>query len=641
MRVEIKHSGPSEIAEFDCFECGGWSTFHDPRCRACVLGELADIGEVDRVVLKRAYYHVYSSLELSKLAKAFGLAQQLLADLPEEKRAAAKEVLQYLMANPHDLETLDELGTDEIRRIKAGLQTVIEPLGLTPENYDRVFQESIKPFFVAGAWRRPSYPLRLKETYELAEGRGRVRIYEQVGSPMLFYDLDLPEFRLPPWQVELLYRAFHLELREAPEHARFAHLEHRLAFSEDLYYGLLNMLAAGEVSAGDLRKLARLMASWLCYGALEPLSKDDNLTDVHITAPPELQAITLEHERWGRLDSGIYLSTPDLFGFAETAASREGKPFDELHPQLDAEVPELGLRLFLSRYPAIHARSVEVAVRKRRTKPWTQPLFLLRGTLTPLASSFLSNVLRIGASASIIGAMSTAKTSQVETYIPEIGKEGRIVTFQDTEELHVEDFTSQGYKLTNVRVKDPSHLQKQVEAFLRGGAAYWLITEVRHREAVRSALAAAARQGGQPVAMSFHARSKQEMFDLVVKLMGLDEAAFKYMDFIISTARFSTPSGTIRRIVEIAEVLKHWESRPEYAEIFVDDRRRDTLVPVKFLRGDKNLINELNSYDLSDVDVLAAAEKLEFVPPEKGGSNVIPFVCKNSPWMSVTFYPTS
>jgi hypothetical protein len=224
--------------------------------------------------------------------------------------------------------------------------------------------------------------------------------------------------------------------------------------------------------------------------------------------------------------------------------------------------------------------------------------------------------------------MGTAKTSQVETYVPEIGPQNRIVAFQDTEELHVLDFVKHGYNLVNVRVSDPEHLERQVNAFLRGGASYWLITEVRAAEAVRAALGAAARQGAQPVVASFHARSKREMFDLITHIMGLHRAAFRYVDFIISTARFSTPAGTIRRVVEIAEVLKDWKEEPSYVEMFVDDRKRDILVPKNFLRGPKSLIERLNARDLSKIDVLKTAKKVSFLPAARGGSRLIPRLCK-------------
>ena len=399
----------------------------------------------------------------------------------------------------------------------------------------------------------------------------------------------------------------------------------------DWYNTLMHMLkerGATKVSSSEVRKLSKLIAGWLTYRILEPLSRDDQITDIYIPAPPELQPISIEHECWGKCETGIYLESPALLGLGETLASRLGVALDEVRPQLDAEIPELGMRLFLSRYPAIWARSVEISIRKRRSKPWTQPLFLQRGTLTPLASSLLSNVLRIGSSAFVIGEMGTAKTSQVETYIPEIGPGQRIVCYQDTEELHIEDFVAQGYKLANVRVADPEHLEQQVNAFLRGGPSYWLITEVRAAEAVKAALGAAARQGSQPVIASFHARSKREMFDLIAHIMGLHEAAFKYIDFIVSTARFSTPKGTIRRITEIVEVLKDWDTKPEYVELFADNRKQDLLVPKNFLKGDQKLLSKLNSHDLSKLDVLAAGKRLRFLPPEKGGSHAIPAACK-------------
>jgi len=224
--------------------------------------------------------------------------------------------------------------------------------------------------------------------------------------------------------------------------------------------------------------------------------------------------------------------------------------------------------------------------------------------------------------------MGSAKTSEVETLVPEIGPHQRIIAFQDTEELHLEEFVAHGYSIENVRIADAEQLQRQIDAFLRGGAAYWLITEVRVMEAVRAALAAAARQGSQPIISSFHARSKREMFDLVCHIMGLHGAAYKYVDLIVSTARFSTPSGTIRRVIEVAEVLKDWEERPSYAELFTDDRRRDLLVPKNFLRGDRRLLERLNSFDLSKLNVLDAAKLLDFLPPERSGSHLVPTMCK-------------
>ncbi|MGC8816413.1 MAG: ATPase, T2SS/T4P/T4SS family [Candidatus Hadarchaeum sp.] len=619
--------------------------------------------EVDRVVLLQPLVRIYHTRELSQLARTIAAAEQLALDRTlyggkegdakckkciETRMAALTDALDKITSEPHDLSPLDN--SLVISRIKSSpdckkcseenyfklVDTVKATLKsnpifrrLSPKNYDEVFSARAKPFFIEGLWNPPPRDARLIESYGLSDGRGRVNIYEQRDHPVPFYELVLPEFNLPADQLEMLDSAYRFKIEEAPGHARFAYSTRTHSFAEEWYHALLHMLREkkGSVPAA-VRKLAELMASWLTYRLLEPFSHDDHITDIFVPAPPEIQPIYVEHERWGRLETGIYWTTPALLGLGETLASRLGTSFDEIRPQLDAEIPELGMRLFLSRYPAIWTRSVEIAVRKRRSRPWTQPLFLERGTLSPLASSFLGNVLRLGSSAFVIGEMGTAKTSQVETYVPEIGPHNRIVAFQDTEELHIEDFISHGYKLANVRVSDPEQLERQVNAFLRGGPSYWLITEVRAAEAVRAALGAAARQGSQPVVASFHARSKMEMFDLIVHIMGLHPATFKYIDFIISTARFTTPSGTVRRIVEISEVLKDWKDEPKYSELFVDDRKRDKLIQSKLLSGPKGLVKKLNSSDLSSVNVNGVVKAVRFLPPEKGGSQLIPRLCR-------------
>lgn len=664
LNVDIKHPGPLSVAEFDCHSCPAPSTLLDERCRICVFDRLGVEGDLDRVALRRAHSRIYCSRDVSKLAKTFSSLKQLALDRTLYSKSATKECKKCvdermhelvdetwnkLLANPHDPKPLDDLAQKQrklkgkcaectreyylklLELIKDGMKSVSTTLRLKPKNYDEVFVARVKPFFVEGIWHPPPSQARLIDSYDLSDGRGKIKIYEQLNRPVPFYELELPEFKIPVEQLELLDEAFRMEIEEAPGQAKFAYNARMFGFADDWYNTLLHMLKKREsaaISSSELRKLSNIIASWLTYRILEPLSHDDQITDIYVPAPPEIQPISIEHERWGKCETGIYWETPALLGLGETLASRLGVAFDEVRPQLDAEIPELGMRLFLSRYPAIWARSVEISIRKRRSKPWTQPLFLDRGTLTPLASSLLSNVLRIGSSAFVIGEMGTAKTSQVETYIPEIGPGQKIVCYQDTEEVHIEDFVAHGYKLANVRVADPEQLEKQVNAFLRGGASYWLITEVRAAGAVKAALGAAARQGSQPVIASFHARSKREMFDLIAHIMGLHEAAFKYIDFIVSTARFSTPQGTIRRITEIAEVLKDWEGKPEYVELFADDRKRDVLVPKNFLKGDKRLLSKINSYDLSKLDVVAASKRLSFLPPSKGGSRAIPAACK-------------
>ncbi|MEM2300189.1 MAG: ATPase, T2SS/T4P/T4SS family [Candidatus Hadarchaeales archaeon] len=652
--VEIKISGPLRVACFDEFKD---SSLDDAECRRKVIEELQKEADVHRVLLDGPIVRVYLSEKIHKIARAIAIAKRLaLDDLSYSKYDEKKcneciqkrkeAILKILEDLPKEPLLFKKLVNPEKRATKKDNKCVkcasvarenlfSEIISLfedftSGKSYAEIFCERKKPFFVDGIWNPPPEGSKLVDEYELRNKRGLVRIWERKDSPVLFYELDLPEFHIPKEELELLYSAFNVQFDEPPPHAKFSFYDIAHTFTEEWYVALLHSIRSRthEISSRRIHELSKILASWITYRLLEPFSCDDYLTDIYVHAPPELQPLMVEHEKWGRLETGIYWDTPSLLSLGESIASRLGTSFDEVRPQLDAEIPELGMRVFISRDPAIWPKSVEMSVRKRRVKPWTQPLFIFRGTLSPLASAFLSNALRIGCSAFVIGEMGTAKTSQIETYIPEIGLQNRIVVFQDTQELHIEDFIANGYRISDVRAQNPEQLEKQIRAFLRGGQSYWLITEVRSSEAVRSVLGAAVRQGSQPVVASFHAREKREAFVLVTHIMGLHPEAFKYIDLIISTARFSTRSGNIRRIIEIAEVRKDWKENPLYVEIFGDDRQNDILLSKNLFSGPKNLVFKWNSTDLSKLDLKSSARLLRFKAAEEGGSDLIPKLCK-------------
>ena len=586
----IRHSGPFCVAEFECQGCPRLASLLDGECRRCVLEGLATVEPVQRVLLKKSYHRVYSTPKLSQLAKRIASAE------------LNQELLSKVRTDPHDLRLLDKAGLKEVRFL-------VEQWGLEAKNYEEVFNCFIKPFFIRGLWLGSKYPTKLVETYAL-EGGGTVRIYEQIGASSFFYDLDLPEFRLPPRLVRLMYVAYHQGIEKVPEDIDLARSEDVERFLERLYLERMLRLSE-EFTREELARAAKLLVRWPKYGVFEPLSRDDFLTDIGVEPPAELQPLMVEHTVWGRCETGIYLETSELFGFTDALASREGKRFDEHHPHLDAEIPELGMRIF-----ATQTAGLSLSIRRRRRKPWTQPLFIHLRTLSPLASSFLSNILRLGASAAIIGAMGTAKTSQLETYLPEVGRSNKVVIFQDTEELHIQDFVLQGYRVTDVRVRKPAEMEKLVEAFLRGGPAYWFFSEVRQREAIRPAVGAAARQG-QPVVLSLHARSTEELMVILTQQMGLSEAEVRFLDLIIHCAKFETRRGVVRRITEITEVRKDGNK----VTLFVDDRTSDALRS-RILRGSPSVIRKLDSKESCELEPSDQRE-LELVPPEEGGSYLL------------------
>ncbi|MFW5932945.1 MAG: hypothetical protein ACOCSH_02225 [Candidatus Hadarchaeota archaeon] len=662
--MEVRDSGPLKVAAFDCYSCEGCGSLASSECCACVLQNLSVKEEVDRVVLRGAFNRIYQTGKISELAKflarlktealdkSFYLSEtkkDRCGDCVDRRYKKVEGVWTEFLENFEDLSVFDRLKESEMKsggcakcseenffplleRIKKSIEESDLYQELRKTGFEGNEDFRVQPFFVKSLWGDLySESKEILDSYDLPNDRGLVRIHRQNGRPVPYYELEIPEFDISKEEANLLYEAYRMEISTAPDHARFARPSRMPGFAEEWYRALLQIVeqkSEYEISNSRLCELAEMISKWLAYGILEPLSHDENITDIYIEAPPELQTVRVVHRKWGSCDTGIRWSSPSLLGISERLASKLGRSFDEPNPQLDVEIPELGLRLFISRFPAIWTRnSCAAAVRRRRDKPWTQPLFIDEGSITPLASSLVGNLIRKGASIFTIGDIGTAKTSYLITLIPEIGSGERIIAFQDTEELQFEDFIREGYELENVRISDSNHLQSQIDAFLRGGAAYWLITEVRSLKAVKSALAAAARRGSQPILSTFHAKTKRQMFDLICNIMGLDEAAFKNVDFIVRTSKFESSSGTVRRVTEISEILKHWTNDPEYVTLFSDDRKEDFLKPENVLYGPEDLIRRVNSEDLREIDPFVMADSLDFLPSEEGGSKFIPRIC--------------
>jgi len=504
---EVRSSGPLRVLEVDCRSCGGGATLSDPSCRECVLGNLTE--EVDGVVLLRPHHRLYPFLrpflrelrslrlllsDRTRMGREGGRCRGCVEERERLLRASFSSFLRTL--RPPELRVGG--GRRECEECNSSLfLPLLREAGrrcrLLLSLREECLREVRRPFF-ADCFILPfrgkgevvdSYPLR---------GGGRVRIHLREDSPLPFYELDLPEFRLPEELVGLLEEAF---FSEPPEGS-----------GEGWWREALLERGRGRYPAEELEELAGLVSRWTSYGILEALSRDEHLTDFLLPSPPELQPVRVIHERWDLCETGIRCSTPSLLHLAERLASRVGTSFDEVRPELDVEVEELGLRIFLARDPALW-RGVGMAVRKRRERTWTQPLFLQRRTLTPLASSFLSWAVREGASAFIIGEVGSAKTSLLESLLPEVGREHHLICFQDTPELHVEELVRCGYSVENVRVGRPEELERQIEAFLRGGPAHWFIAEVRSQEAVRATLGGG-RQEGEPARGQQLPRQEQE-----------------------------------------------------------------------------------------------------------------------------------
>jgi hypothetical protein len=139
-----------------------------------------------------------------------------------------------------------------------------------------------------------------------------------------------------------------------------------------------------------------------------------------------------------------------------------------------------------------------------------------------------------------------------------------------------------------------------IRTSLRLGDSALIIGEVRSEEA--KALYEAMRVGAlaNVVAGTIHGDSPYGVFDRVVNDLGVPPTSFKATDIIIIANPIKTPDGmhSIRRIVSVTEVRKHWTQDPLQEGGFVDLLRynveKDELEPTpELINGESEVIKSI------------------------------------------------
>jgi hypothetical protein len=183
----------------------------------------------------------------------------------------------------------------------------------------------------------------------------------------------------------------------------------------------------------------------------------------------------------------------------------------------------------------------------------------------------------------------------------------RTIVIEDTLELPVETLRKIGYDILSMKVRSALvsgttevEASEGIRTSLRLGDSALIIGEVRSEET--KALYEAMRVGAlaNVVAGTIHGDSPYGVFDRVVNDLGVEPTSFKATDLIIITSPIKTPDGlhSMKRVVQITEVRKHWNHDPLEEKGFVDLVRynveKDELEPTpELINGDSEIIKSI------------------------------------------------
>ncbi len=482
------------------------------------------------------------------------------------------------------------------------------------ELYREIFTPSVRPNFMLTRYMiTPPEGGKSVDRYKI--GDIQVEIYRTPHSANYFYHVIPPEFDLPEEKYAVLDSARRYMATHRPRTAEFVRSERVREIFYNIGRDMIREVADKMgiyLSSKDLEQLANILTRYTAgLGILEVLLADEKLQDIYINSPIESQPVLVFHQDYQECKTNLIPTREDAESWATRLRIQSGRPLDEANPVLDTDINVPGGKArFAVITKGLSPRGFGFAIRRHRDKPWTLPLFIKSKMLNPLAAGLLSFLVDGSVSILVAGGRGAGKTSVLGALMLELLPKVRIVSIEDTLELPIDNLRDLGYNVESLksrsvitRVESEMPAEEVLRTALRLGDSALIIGEIRSKEA--SALYEAMRIGAlsNVVAGTIHGESAYGVYDRVVNDLDVPPTSFKATDIIPICKSLRSADGLhrFRRLTEITEVRKHWETNPVKEGGFVNlmeySGKEDTLKPTDtFVNGESEVINRISSY---------------------------------------------
>lgn len=306
-------------------------------------------------------------------------------------------------------------------------------------------------------------------------------------------------------------------------------------------------------------------------GPLEPLARDDRVTDVLVCGPRDVWV-----DRGEGLERTMttFGDEVDVRRLAQRLAASAGRRLDEASPYVDARLAD-GSRLHCV-IPPVAVNGTVISLRIPHARSFTLDDLVERGTCDRIGAEVLSGIVRSRLGFLVCGGTGSGKTTILSTLLGLVPADERIVIVEDSTELrpahpHVVSLQS---RTANVEGAGVVSLRDLIRQALRMRPDRVVVGEVRGAEVVD--LLAAMNTGHEGGCGTVHANAAEDVparLEALGLMAGLDRMAVHALigagiDAVIHIAR--PPSGT--RVLSGIHVLQR------------DDRGMVCSVPAFTLR---------------------------------------------------------
>jgi pilus assembly protein CpaF len=296
----------------------------------------------------------------------------------------------------------------------------------------------------------------------------------------------------------------------------------------------------------------------LGYGPLEPLLRDDSITEVMVN---NFDRIFIERD--GKLERSdtTFADNAHLLRIIDKIVSQVGRRIDESSPMVDARLPD-GSRVNAI-IPPLSLRGPTLTIRKFSRDPYTMDDLINFGTVTPKAAQFLAACTRGKLNVLISGGTGTGKTTTLNAISAFVPGDERIVTIEDAAELQLqqEHVITLESRPPNIEGQGEIRIRELVRNALRMRPDRIIVGEVRGAETLD--MLQAMNTGHEGSLTTIHANSPRDALsrlETLVLTAGVDlplrairEQISSAFDVLVQITRLVDGS---RRISHVTEVLR-------------------------------------------------------------------------------------
>jgi pilus assembly protein CpaF len=304
------------------------------------------------------------------------------------------------------------------------------------------------------------------------------------------------------------------------------------------------------------RLFEQIVAEILGYGPLEPLLRDDTITEIMVNGPKKVYI-----ERDGKIErtNVVFEDDEHLMRIIERIVAPLGRRVDESMPYVDARLPD-GSRVNIV-IPPISLIGPVVTIRKFYRTPLTVEDLIRLGSATPEVMEFLKACVQAKINIVVSGGTGSGKTTLLNILSGFIPEGERIITIENAAELQLrqEHVVTLETRPPNIEGKGEITMRDLVINALRMRPDRIIVGECRGGEAFD--MLQAMNTGHEGSMTTIHANSPRDALarlENMVLMAGTDlphrairEQIAMAIDLIVQTARMRDGS---RKIVSLTEI---------------------------------------------------------------------------------------